>query len=120
MSADNPTKQANPSSAVPGLSWQQLKELTHHLMCEGKLIEAGFAGLRIACVLEDSPADQLYEMRFAFFAGAQHLFASMMTMLDPGSEPTAADMVRMSQIDAELRAFIREFELRHFPAKGAA
>jgi len=117
MSKDSPP---SGRSAAPGLSRHQLETLTRHLTREGKLIEAGFAGLRIACKLEDAPANQLHEMRCAFFAGAQHLFASIMAVLDPGSEPTDADMERMAEIDAELRAFIQDFELRHLPTGGNA
>ena len=102
---DDKTMKAPPRS--------QLDTLTRHLTKEGKLIEAGFAGLRIAAIAPDALPEQLHEMRLAFFAGAQHLFASIMSVLDPGSEPTDADMERMSNIDAELRAFIQDFELRH-------
>jgi hypothetical protein len=113
-------EKANGRSAAPSLTRSQLETLTRHLTREGKLIEAGFAGLRIACKLEDAPADQLDQMRSAFFAGALHLFASIVTVLDPGSEPTDADMASMSRIDAELRAFSQDFELRHLPTEGRA
>jgi hypothetical protein len=63
------------------------------------------------------PADasevQLSEMRYAFMAGAQHLFASIIGMLDAGQEPTDADLRRMSLIDEELARFRAEMELRH-------
>jgi len=108
------------ASSKPGLSRAQLNELTRRLTKEGKLIEAGFSGLRAACIAADAPPEQLHEMRLAFFAGAQHLFVSIMSVLDPGSEPTDADMERMSNIDAELRAFSQDFELRHVPAGGRA
>jgi hypothetical protein len=52
-------------------------------------------------------------MRGAFFAGAQHLFASIMVIMDPGAEPTAADLARMSQIHEELERFVRDYEERH-------
>lgn len=97
-----------------------LERLSRDLTDKGKLIEAGWVGLRLACDLHDAPADQLQEMRQAFFAGAQHLFSSIMTILDPGSEPTDADLKRMDLIDQELRAFIADFELRHIPTKGMA
>jgi hypothetical protein len=115
-----PSPETTARSATPGLTRHQLDTLTRHLTRDGKLIEAGFAGLRIACKLEDAPADQLHEMRLAFFAGAQHLFSSIMSILDPGSEPTDADMERMAQIDGELRAFIQDFELHHLPTEGRA
>lgn len=56
-----------------------LERLTKELIDQGKLVEAGWIGMRIACDLEDAPAIQLKEMRMAFFAGAQHLMGSMMS-----------------------------------------
>ena len=45
----------------------------------------------------------------AFFAGAHHLFTSIMNVLDPGpdTEPTERDLRRMSQIHAELERYER-------------
>lgn len=97
-----------------------LDRLTRELTDSGKLIEAGWVGLRIACELIDAPADQLREMRMAFFAGAQHLFGSIMNILEPGEEPTDKDLQRMDLIHTELDAFIKDFELRHVPTKGTA
>ena len=97
-----------------------LERLTRELADSGKLIEAGWVGLRIACELEDAPAIQLEEMRNAFFAGAQHLFGSIMTVLDPGSGPTDKDLERMDLIDRELREFINDFSMRRLPTEGRA
>jgi hypothetical protein len=97
-----------------------LERLTRELADSGKLIEAGWVGLRIACELEGAPAIQLEEMRNAFFAGAQHLFGSIMTVLDPGSEPTDKDLERMDLIDRELREFINDFSMRRLPTEGRA
>lgn len=97
-----------------------LERLSKELVDQGKLIEAGWVGLRIAAIPLDAPAIQLEEMRNAFFAGAQHLFGSIMTLLDPGEEPTAADMRRMDLIDKELKAFIADFSARHIPTRGTA
>jgi hypothetical protein len=90
-----------------------LERLSRALADQGRLIEAGFVGMRLACDLQDAPADQLRELRMAFFGGAQHLFSSIMTILEPGEdgeEPTDKDLERMSLISAELDAFIKEFE----------
>lgn len=97
-----------------------LQRLERQLVDDGKLIEAGWVGLRLAAIAPDASATQLEEMRNAFFAGAQHLFASIMDILDPGEEPTSADLERMNLIDKELRVFIENFKLRHFPAEGRA
>lgn len=97
-----------------------LERLHRELADSGKLIEAGWVSLRIACDLIDAPAGQLREMRMAFFGGAQHLFGSIMTILEPGEEPTEKDLDRMSLIDAELKKFIQDFELHHLPTRGSA
>jgi len=87
-----------------------LESLTKTLMNQGRLIEAGWVALRIAAVPPDAPQVQIQEMRKAFMAGAQHLFASIMTGLDEDSEPTSGDMRRMDLIAQELEAFGRELE----------
>ena len=87
-----------------------LIELSKQLTDRGKLIEAGWVGLRLAAIPVDAPQVQLDEMRIAFFAGAQHLFASIVAMMDPGAEPTEADLARMDQIKDELDSFIRVFK----------
>jgi hypothetical protein len=97
-----------------------LERLSRELADKGKLIEAGWVGLRVACDLHDAPKQQLDEMRNAFFAGAQHLFASIMAILDPGSEPTDKDLERMDLIDRELKAFINDFTIRNIPTGGSA
>jgi hypothetical protein len=47
--------------------------------------------------------------------GAHHLFTSIMTILEPGTEPTAKDLKRMDLIDKELRGFRGELEARIIP-----
>lgn len=97
-----------------------LQKLSRELTDSGKLIEAGFVGLRIAAMDKDAPEIQVNEMRMAFFAGAQHLFDTIMTVLEPDAEPTAKDLHRMDLIDKELRAFIADFAKRYIPTKGNA
>jgi hypothetical protein len=97
-----------------------LERLSRELVDQGKLIEAGWVGLRLAAMHPDSPPDQLREMRMAFFAGAQHLFGSIMSILDPGEEPTDDDLKRMDLIDKELKGFIAKFARDHVPTQGTA
>ena len=95
-------------------------KITRELADQGKLIELGWQLLRIMTVPADAPQAQLDEMRMAFFAGAQHLYGSIMTMLEPGEDPTKADLSRMQQIDAELEEFKKQLELRTADHKGTA
>jgi len=94
-----------------------LERLSRELTDQGKLIEAGWISLRIAAVPLDAPAVQLEEMRNAFFAGSQHLFGSLMTIMDADREPTPDDMRRMDLIDKELKGFIADFSARHIKTK---
>lgn len=87
-----------------------LERLSRDLTDQGKLIEAGWVGLRLAAIPLNAPKDQLVEMRKAFFAGAQHLFASIMTIMEEDAEPTDADLRRMDLIDTELRSFGHDLE----------
>lgn len=85
---------------------------------DGRLIEAGWASLRTMAVDPAAPQVQVDEMRLAFMAGAQHLFASIMGILDPGAEPTDADLRRMDLIAAELEKVRGELAARYMATKG--
>jgi hypothetical protein len=93
-----------------------IDEVSRRLADEGKLIELGWYALRQMAVPADAPDVQVDAMRTAYFAGAQHLFASIMGILEPGEEPTDADMRRLSLIAKELQAF--EDELKRFLISG--
>jgi hypothetical protein len=86
-----------------------LETLARKLVDDGLLIEAGWIGLRRACLPPDTGELQLREMRMAFFAGAQHLFVSIMAILEPDAEPTDNDLRRMDLIEKELERFIQKF-----------
>jgi hypothetical protein len=96
-----------------------LIEITKRLADEGKLIEAGWVGFKLVAIPPDASEVQIAEMRVAFFAGAQNLFGSIMTMLDPGSEPTESDLKKIDLIHQELEQFLVEFKARHNLPGGA-
>lgn len=83
------------------------------LLDKGQLIEAGWLDLRYKTIAMSAATTQIEEMRMAFFAGAQHLFSSIITALDPDAEPTQTDMYRMHQIHNELQVFIGDFIEKH-------
>ena len=72
--------------------------------------------MRFMVIPPDADAVQISDMRKSFFAGAQHLWASIQGGLDPGSEPTDADLRRMSNIDEELRGFVTAMKREMFGA----
>jgi hypothetical protein len=85
-----------------------LEDISRGLVDEGRLVEAGWLSFRACVISTEAPEDQLREMRLAFFAGAQHLFGSIMTILEPDEEPTAADLERLTNIHAELDDFLAD------------
>jgi hypothetical protein len=98
----------------------QVSAMETRLIEQGKIIEAGWLGLRAMTLPPDAPPIQIDEMRSCFFAGAQHLFACIMRTLDPGEEPTDADMARLDKIHDELQAFIVDYAARRLPTEGRA
>lgn len=85
-----------------------VEELTRKATDEGKVIELGWLSLRALALSPDAPEEQVEQLRKSFFCGAHFLFASIMTMLEPGTEPTAIDMLRMDMIHRELQVFEKE------------
>ena len=96
-----------------------LERLTRELADKGQIIEAGWVALRLAAIPLSAPPTQLDEMHKAYMAGAQHLWASIMTVLDPGSEHTEADMSRMSAIAVELQVYGEKL-MADLPVSGRA
>jgi hypothetical protein len=106
----------NKSKIIEKAALDATKELTD----KGLLIEAGFAAFAHFVIPKDAPAIQLREMQLAFMAGAEHLFSSIMGILDPGEEPTADDLKRMDLIEKEINAWRGRLSERVQPAQGRA
>lgn len=89
--------------------------LAGHYVDRGLIIAMGFAAMVEASYPEwrSMPKQQYDDLRAAFFCGAQHLFGSIMGILDPDQEPTERDMQRMDLIAHELDSFIEEYKQRH-------
>ncbi len=99
-----------------------VQDLTRGLVDRGKLIAGGFVSFVTAAYggPEKLSPDQLRNLRIAFFAGSQHVFGSITTMLEAGDEATDADMARMSAIAAELDEFIATYMAQMVKTKGNA
>jgi|SRR3954468_3438724 hypothetical protein len=89
-----------------------VEEITKKLADEGKLIAAGWTAYRHLAMHPEAPPDQIRECRIAYYAGAQHLFGSLTSMMDADAEPTDADMNKMELMHRELLDFIAEFQSR--------
>ncbi len=97
-----------------------LVRLQKELADAGKLIEAGWAGYRLGVMSPSAPAIQLEECKLAFFAGAYHLFQSMMVIMDDDREPTDADLHKMDLIHEEMQTFAKVYELKVRKPEGSA
>ncbi len=69
-------------------------------------IGAAWREYRVKVIPVTAPAAQATECRRAFYAGANALLGAIMTMLDPGTEPTEREVLAMDEINAELHAFV--------------
>jgi len=88
--------------------------VVRRLMDEGKLMAAGWYLYRTRIMPRDAGLTQIEETRKAFYAGAQHVFASICGGFDQSAEPTEADVVRMERLHDELQSFVAEMT----PTKG--
>lgn len=90
---------------------EQIREVVNQaskdLVDKGKIIEAGWVGYLLMVLPENASQVQKDETRKAFFAGAQHLWGSMFSFLEPDAEPTENDMRRMDMINKELNEFVQ-------------
>jgi hypothetical protein len=82
--------------------------LTKMAADEGRLIELGWLSFRLAVLPPECSDIQVKECRRAFMAGAQHLFGSIMTILEPGTEATDRDVATLTMINEELALFVKE------------
>lgn len=92
--------------------------IAKQLTDDGKLIEAGWQMMRALVIPPHISDARVEEQRKAFFLGAQHLYASILGVLDADDEPTAADLQRMEHIHNELEAFRMEVTSVHRPGRG--
>ena len=70
-----------------------------------KLLETEFNALRRKAIPKDASANQIWEMRRAFFAGAWALYALLMNNFDDGESETPKDMQLMMKLHNEMVEF---------------
>lgn len=95
------------------------ERVTRDLADQGKLLEAGWQAYRLLC-LQVPPHEARDDLREAFMSGAEHLFASIMSMLDPGTEETPDDMRRMDRLNDELEPIRQGLRLKYGRTAGSA
>ena len=88
---------------------EKATEITRQFAEAGKVIEGGWQAY-LYLSLSKCPEIQKMEMRKAFYFGAQHVFFSILTLLEPGQEATENDMKVIDNIHTELEKFVAEIK----------
>ena len=68
-------------------------------------LEAEWLDYKMRVVPRDAPAIQIKETRRAFYAGAMAFYSQVMSLLEPGPEPTAKDLQMVGDMVEELIEF---------------
>jgi hypothetical protein len=95
------------------------ERLVRRLADEGLLIEAGWQTYRLL-FLKLPPHEPRDDLKEAYLVGAEHVFASIINMLDPGIEETEADISRMDALHTELEPIRKVLTLKYGRAAGRA
>lgn len=82
---------------------EMIERLTAKLVEEGKHVEAGWHSYLIDVVPPDSSPEQIENMRLTFYAGATHLFETL--LLDADDEASGDDLDKLDDVEKELAAF---------------
>lgn len=86
----------------------------------GLLVETGWQ-IHKGIILQIADNDpRLFDIRLAFMAGAEHVFTSLIGMMDEGDEITDGDMKKMALLDQEIGKIRAELELAFYETKGTS
>lgn len=94
------------------LTDDQIEQLTRMLADKGKLVAVGWLSLSAKVIDRSTPTRTAQKLHDAYFAGAQHVFASMMMMLEAGEEATEKDLDRMAALNKELQDWADDYKKR--------
>jgi hypothetical protein len=110
-----------------GIIDKMAEDVTKRLADQGKLIEAGYAAFRLQTARDPDRTDVLRlgyiagdDLRLAYIAGAAHCYSSLMAMLDPGQDETAAYLSRMEKLHDEIQQLQSELTARLMSTRGKA
>lgn len=83
-----------------------LAEMTRDIAKKGLLVETGWMAFIVTTMPETATENQKRAMRLAYFAGAQHLWASLNLILGDGKNVTDGDIEPLRQIETELADWV--------------
>ena len=85
---------------------KKIAKIVKYWADQGLLIEGGWQSYKIIVLPPAAHPTQEAATQEAYYAGAHHMFTSLMSMWEPGEEATANDLHRMDLIDSELQAWV--------------
>jgi len=91
---------------------REIADAMKEMADKGMLVAAGFAAFRIVAG-DRVPPDVLLTVHTAYMAGAEHLFTTIMSILEPGDEPTEKDTDRIELIYQELQRWRAKMVEQH-------
>ncbi len=89
------------------------REIEKRLADQGRAIEGGWRSYKVLVLPKGVSRIQEDETQQAFYAGANHALFTLLSIMDPGEDPTEADLQRLSKMTQELQAFNSEFCVKH-------
>jgi hypothetical protein len=90
-----------------------VEKITKDFADKGLVVESGWRVYAIVKRFEALPNPMEDELRDAFYAGAQHLFGSLMAFLDPGTQETPQDLRRMNLLNDEIERWVADYKQRN-------
>jgi len=97
------------------------RQIQKKMADDGKILTGGFLAYCVVNQITNESAR--LRAKDAYYAGAEHVFTTLMNALDPDTpdhEPTAADMQRMDKLWNEISAWQEEQKLKFAPSGGSA
>lgn len=91
---------------------EEVNRITRAATDDGRLIELGWLAFKATVIPPNASKAQIEDLQIAFFAGSQHLWASVLSFLEDGKEATVADLRRMTLVHVELREWAASILVR--------
>jgi hypothetical protein len=85
------------------------EKVAQHYADRGELVNLGWVAFWTLARGSQFPGIER-AVHLAYMAGAEHLFQSILSILEPGSEATETDCARMEKIQSEIDRYRTELE----------
>lgn len=98
---------------------QTVKAIVEKIADEGRIIRDGWEAFYIQTIPGDTPISEVAAMRYAYLAGAQHLWGAINAFIDlTNKEAAELSMRRLQLVEAELQGVAQELALRYAEPQG--